>query len=196
MRKAFAVISTFCLLNVTFPLGALAQTRAVIAPAAHSLAVPKSVPSLPSVGVTLPLSSILSPSLTPSLSQLPSAPSINPQSVAVSLFIPQAITPSRPVQTPIIRAHPVLAQAAARLTAASVPETPVSDAKRVSDEVFSGEIPRRSSEEAPVQGRYSSPPSLSPAAPASAPAKKIPLIARWRSAMADGSGPLVVAAFA
>jgi len=99
------------------------------------------------------------------------------------------------VQTPLVSARPSLEAVASRLTAASTPDKPVSDAKQVSDETFSGEAPRRPSDEAPVPGRFSDSPSLAPAT-ASAPAKKEPLIARWRSAMADGSGPLVVAAFA
>ncbi|MBI2788519.1 MAG: MFS transporter [Elusimicrobia bacterium] len=99
------------------------------------------------------------------------------------------------MQTPFVSAHPALVTATSRLTAASAPDKPASDAKRVSDEVFSGETPRRPSDEAPVPGRYSSSPSLSPAS-APLPAKKPPLIARWRSAMSDGSGPLVLAAFA
>ncbi|MBI2386605.1 MAG: MFS transporter [Elusimicrobia bacterium] len=99
------------------------------------------------------------------------------------------------MKTPVISARPVLAAAASRLTAASVPDKPVSDAKQAGDEVFSGETPRRPSDESPVPGRYSESPPLSPAPP-SVPAKKVPLVARWRAAMSDGSGPLVVAAFA
>ncbi|MCR4294843.1 MAG: MFS transporter [Elusimicrobia bacterium] len=99
------------------------------------------------------------------------------------------------MKTPLVSAHPVLVTAAARLTAASTPDKPVSDAKQAADEVFSGEAPRRSSEEALIPGRLSHPSALAPSAPAS-PAKKPPLVARWKTAMADGTGPLVLAAFA
>lgn len=97
--------------------------------------------------------------------------------------------------TPVVRARPVLVTAAARLTAASAPDKPVSDAKQASDEIFSGESPRRPSEETPVPGRLSHPTALAPSAP-TPPAKKLPLIARWRASLPDGTGPLVLAAFA
>ena len=188
MRRCIAVWLCFALL----PTESFAQVRAVIPSAARS--VPSSVPFVPNIGPS-PLSSSFSPSFNPSLSQLPVAPSIYSPSVAVPLSVPKAITPARPVQTPLVSARPSLEAVASRLTAASAPDKPVSDAKQASDEVFSGETPRRSSDETPVQGRFSDSPSLAPAT-ASAPAKKEPLIARWRSAMADGSGPLVFAAFA
>lgn len=98
--------------------------------------------------------------------------------------------------TPVVRAQPSLAHAAARLTAASAPDRPASEGRKAGDEVFSGEAPRPASDLSPVPGRYSaSTPPLAPAS-ASVPAKKPPLVARWKAAMADGSGPLVVAAFA
>lgn len=98
------------------------------------------------------------------------------------------------MKTPVVSAHPLLITAASRLTAASTPDKPVSHAKQASDEIFSGEAPRRPSEESLIPGRLSQPSALAPSA--AAPAKKPPLVARWKAAMADGTGPLVLAAFA
>lgn len=189
MRRCIAVWLCFALL----PAESFAQVRAVLPSAGRS--VPGSVPVVPNFGPSLPLSNSFSPSFDPSLSQLPVAPSIYPQSVAVPLSVPQAITPARPVQTPFVTPRASLAAVASRLTAASTPDKPVSDASQAAHEVFSGEASRRSSDESPVPGRFSESPSLAPAS-APLPAKKPPLIARWRSSMSDGSGPLVVAAFA
>ena len=191
MRRIIAVwlCVAFCV-----PAEAFAQVRVVL-PAARTGGISGVVPVLPESGRSFRSSSPLSASLTPSLSQAMEGPSLRSPAVAVPSSIPQAITPARPLIPPVVRAQPVLAQAAARLTAASAPDKPVSDAKQASDEVFSGEAPRRPSDEASVAGRHSSTPSLSPA---SAPltARKAPLVERWKAAMADGSGPLVVAAFA
>jgi len=187
------MIAVWLCIALCLPTESFAQVRAVLPSAARS--VPGSVPVVPNIGPSLPLSGSFSPSFNPSLSQLPVAPSIYSPSVAVPLSVPQAITPARPVQTPFVSARPSLEAVASRLTAASTPDKPVSDAKQVSDETFSGEVPRRPSDETPVPGRFSDSPSLAPAS-APLPARKEPLIARWRSAMADGSGPLVVAAFA
>lgn len=88
--------------------------------------------------------------------------------------------------------------AASRLAAASAPDRPASDGKKAGDEVFSGEASRAPSDDAPVPGKVSESPSPSLSAPvaSAAPAKKEPLIARWKSSMTDGTGPLVIAAFA
>ncbi len=85
--------------------------------------------------------------------------------------------------------------AASRLSAASTPDRPALEGKKAADEVFSGEAPRAASDETPVSGHFSDSSSPPLAASSSAPAKKEPLIARWKSSMTNGSGPLVVAAF-
>ena len=88
--------------------------------------------------------------------------------------------------------------AASRLVAASAPDRSPSDGKKAGDEVFSGETPRVPSDETPVPAQLSdSPMSSLPSfdAPAAC-AKKQPLIARWKSLRTNGSGPLVIAAFA
>lgn len=190
------------------PIDAFAQARVVLPANTPSVAVPNFVPSLPNINGSLPLSTISGLSLIPSISLAPSiAPSINPPSVSVAVSVAStlqpAITPVLSMKTPAPRVSPLLpqallSQAAARLTAASAPDKPVLDGKKAGDEIFSGETPRAPSDEAPVPGKVSDspPPSLSPSVPAAVPAKKEPLIARWKSSMTNGSGPLVIAAFA
>ncbi len=112
---------------------------------------------------------------------------------ALSVITPTA---SAPIAVPLTQ-KAALTQAASRLSAAFVPDRPFSDAKSASDSIFSGDVLRAPSAEEPVPGNLSdSPqPALTPSGP-SVPAKKQPLISRWKSSMTNGSGPLVIAAFA
>jgi AAA family ATP:ADP antiporter len=125
------------------------------------------------------------------------APSLLSPSVAVS--VQPAITQALSLKPPAFQAVAVtpkaaLTLAASRLAAASAPDRPAQDVKKTSDEIFSGDAPRAPSDEiAPVPGNLSNTPSLIPSSPA--PAKNEPLIARWRTSMRNGSGPLVIAAF-
>ncbi|UPT74864.1 MAG: MFS transporter [Elusimicrobiota bacterium] len=91
-----------------------------------------------------------------------------------------------------------MVEASRRLIAASAPEKPAQDGKSASDEIFSGATPKKPASDSVAAGSQSSNPSgLQPSAPAAAPVpKKLPLVARWKSAVTDGAGPLVVAAFA
>jgi hypothetical protein len=114
MRRFVAV---WLCIALSVPTEAFAQVRAVL-PSAKS--APGAVPVLPNIGAALPLSSSFSPSLNPSLSQLPVAPSIYSPSVAVALSVPKAITPVLPVKTPLVRARPSLEAVASRLTASTL----------------------------------------------------------------------------
>lgn len=203
MRRLLA--AALCL---SLPSSVWAQTRAVVpsvAPAVSGPAVIMVAPgalSMPS----LPLSGSLTPSLSPSL-----ATSLAP-SVAVSLtpsaLAPLSAVPSLPVAliaAPVAKAEKaglpaapkaLLTEAAARLSAASVAEKPAEDGKKAGDEIFSGSS-ENPAEAGGVSGKPSEVPSaLAPSTPDAKPAKKLPLVARWKAAVTDGAGPLVVAAFA
>ncbi len=186
MRRILAVTLAVSCLSLSVPAEAFAQTRAVFSSAARSGVVPTAVPSLSDLNASLPLSNISGPPVSPSLSAL----SIGTPSpaVAAAQATTKALSPLLP-QT-------VLAIAASRLAAASAPDQPASEGKKAGDEVFSGDAPRAASDETPVPVQLSNSPPPSLSASSSSPAKKEPLIARWKSAVTDGSGPLVIAAFA
>ncbi|MBI5247443.1 MAG: MFS transporter [Elusimicrobia bacterium] len=89
-----------------------------------------------------------------------------------------------------------LVQAAAHLSAASLPDRPAERGKLAADEIFSGAASKESSDD-PTPGALSDPkPALSPATSVAPKVKKEPLLSRWKSAVTGNTGSLVLAGFA
>lgn len=185
-----------------------AQTRVIIQSAPTSPAGPVGISAVPSLNLNSSMPSSLDPSLslTGSLTPSLSAPLPSQSAVAVSVVpSPAALAPVAALAVPIAAraATPAtpkasLILASERLLAASAPDKPSEDGKKAGDEVFSGAAKKPSTDaDGVVGGESKNFTGLSPSSTSSAPVKKkIPIVERWRSAMTDGAGPLVVAAFA
>ena len=196
MRKIFVAGLIASLIAVSVPTDAFAQMKVVLPSISQSVAVPSGIPVLPGLLNTLPFQNLSgTPSLTSSLTS-PLTPSLQPLSLPPLPVSAVAVPIAKAVSVMPLSPKAALTFASVRLASASTPERPAEEGKKASDEIFSGAAARESAETTPVPASPSAlKPALSPSTPA-APVKKVPLIARWKAAVADGSGPLVIAAFA